>query len=139
MAYQIQAIDANIITIEETIIANQKKYNYYKNLTNLNGKLLDEVKSKTSSYYTIQEFQSFLARMIDEYAEKDLAGYLYAYTKRIENMIMINTPVTDKPSIHPIPKDTVKKSMVSFVVLLIIASFIAFLSEAIQQKQASTS
>ena len=139
LAYQIQAIDANIITIEETININQKKYNYYKNLTSLNEKLLDEVKNKTSSYYTIQEFQPFLANMIDDYTEKELTEYLNAYTKRIENLISINSPVTDKPSVYPIPKDTLKKSMVSFAVLLIITSFVAFISEAIQQKVSSDS
>jgi hypothetical protein len=139
LAYQIQAIDANIITIEETIIANQKKYDYYKNLINLNEKLFDEVKNQISSYYTIQEFHSFLARMMNECTEKELADYLYAYTNRIENMISINTPVTDKPSVSPLPKDTVKKSMVSFLVFLIITSFIAFLLEAIQQRQAPIS
>ena len=139
LAYQMQAIDANIIAIEETINTNQKKYNYYKNLISFNEKLFDEVKNKTSSYYTIQEFQSFLDNMMDDYAEKELAEYLSAYTKRIENMISTNTPITDKPSVHPTPKDTVKKSMVSFVVLLIITSFIAFLLEAVQRKQAPIS
>jgi hypothetical protein len=139
LAYQIQAIDANIITIEETINANQKKYNYYNNLLSLNEKLFDEVKNKTSSYYTIQEFHTFLANMMDDYAEKELTEYSNAYTKRIENMISINTPVTDKSSVYPIQKDTVKKSMVSFAVLLIITSFMAFLLEAIQQKQAPAS
>jgi hypothetical protein len=139
LAYQTQAIDANIIAIEETINTNQKKYNYYKNLISLNEKLFNKIKNITSSYYTIQEFHSFLADMMDNYAEKELAEYLNAYTKRIENIISINTPVTDKPSVYPIPKDAVKKSMVSFVVLLIITSFIAFLSEAIQQRQAPIS
>lgn len=134
LVYQIQAIDANIITIEETINTNQKKYIYYKNLISINKKLFDKIKNKTSSYYTIQEFHSFLANLMDDYAEENLKDNLNAYTTRIENMISINTPVTDKPSIYPIVIDSVKKSMVSFAVLLIITSFIAFLSEAIQQK-----
>lgn len=139
LAYQIQAIDANIITIEETINTNRKKYDYYKNLSSLDEKLLDEVKNKTSSYYTIQELQSFLANMIDNCAEKELADYLYAYTKRIENMIMINTPIIEKPSVSSIPKGTVKKSVVLLASLLIIASFAAFLLEAAQRRQAPAS
>ena len=139
LAYQIQAIDANIITIEETINANQKKYNYYKNLISLNEKLFDEVKNKTSSYYTIQEFHSFLANMTDKYAENELADYLNAYTERIENMILINTPVIEKPSASPIPKSTIKKGMVLFASLLIITSFVAFLLETVQRRQAPAS
>ena len=139
LVYQIQAIDANIITIEEIINANQKKYNYYKNLISLNEKLFDEIKNKKSSYYTIQEFHSFLANMMDDYTEKELADYLNAYSKRIENMISINTPVIEKPSANPIPKGTVKKSMVLLASLLIITSFAAFLLEAVQRRQASAS
>jgi hypothetical protein len=139
LAYQIQAIDANIITIEETINTNQKKYNYYKNLSSLNEKLLDEVKNKTSSYYTIQEFQAFLTNMIDNCAEEELADYMYAFTKRIENMIMRNTPVMEKPSVSSIPKGTVKKSAVLLASLLIIVSFVAFLLEAAQRRQTPAS
>ena len=74
--------------------------------------------------------------MMDDYSEKELADYLNAYTKRIENMISINTPVTDIPNVYPVPKGTVKKSMVSFVALLIITSFVALLLEAVHQRQA---
>lgn len=139
LAYQVQAIDANIITIEETMIANQKKYNYYKNLISLNEKLLDEAKDQMSSYYTIQEFHSFLTGMMDKCTEKELADYLNAYIKRIENTISTNTPIVEKPSISPISKGIVKQCMVSFVVLLIITSFIAFVLEAAQRRQASAS
>ena len=139
LAYQIQAIDANIITIEETINTNQKRYNYYKNLISLNEKLFEEIKTKISSYYTIQEFHSFLVNMMGDYTTNELADYLNAYTKRIENMISINTPVIEKPSVSLIPKSAVKKSTVSFAALLIIASFIAFLSEAVRQKQVTAS
>jgi len=139
LAYQIQAIDVNIITIEETINTNRKKYNYYKNLISLNEKLFDEVKNKTSLYYTIQEFHSFLVNMMDDYTENELADYLYAYTKKIENMISINTPVIKKPSTSSISKSIVKKSAVLLASLLIITSFIAFLLEAIQRRQAPAS
>jgi hypothetical protein len=139
LAYQIQATDANIITIEETINANQKKYNYYDNLISLNEKLYDEVKNKISSYYTIQEFHSFLVNMMDDYSEKESVDYLNAYTKRIENMILINTPVIEKPSVYPIPKGIVKKITVLFAALLIITSLAAFLLEAVQQRQAPAS
>lgn len=139
LAYQIQAIDANIINIEETIKATQGKYNYYNNLISLNEKLLDEIKNETSSYYTIQEFHSFLTNIMGDYTEKELADYLNAYTKRIENMISINTPVIEKPSVSPIPKGAAKKSAVSFAALIMIASFMAFLLEAVQQKQAPAS
>ena len=139
LAYQIQVIDANIITIEETINANQKKYNYYENLIRLNDKLFDEIKNKTSSYYTIEGFHSFLANVMDDYTEKEMVDYLNAYTKKIENMISTNTPVIEKPVVSSIPKGTVKKSTVLLASLLIITSFAAFLLEAVQRRQAPAS
>jgi len=139
LAYQIQAIDANIINIEETIKAIQGKYHYYNNLISLNEKLLDEVKNKISSYYTVQEFHSFLANMMGDYTEKELADYLNAYTKRIENIMLINTPVIEKPSAYPISKGAAKKSSVVFAVLLMITTLTAFLLEGIQKRLVQTS
>jgi len=139
LAYQIQATDVNIINIEETIEANQRMYNYYNNLISLNEKLLDEVKNKISSYYTIQEFHSFLANIMGDYTEKESADYLNAYTKRIENMMSINTPIIEKPSVYPIPKSAAKKSTVIFAVLLMIMSFVTILLEAFQKSQAPAS
>ena len=49
-AHQVRATKASIIYIEETIRTNQKKYNRYKVLIDLNEKLLDEIKNNTSSY-----------------------------------------------------------------------------------------
>jgi len=139
LVYQIQATDANIINLEETIRAKQDKYDYYNNLIGLNEKLFSQVKNKVSSYYTVQEFRSFLANMMGDYTETELVDYLNAYAKRIENMISTNTPVIEKPSVYPVPKGAAKKSTVIFAVLLIITTFVAFLSEAVQQKQAPTS
>jgi hypothetical protein len=139
LAYQIQATDVNIIDIEETIRANQQKYNYYNNLMSLTEKLFEEIKTKMSSYYTVQEFHLFLASMTNDYTEKQLTDYLDAYTRRIENVMFASTPVIEEPDVHPVPKGAVRKSAVSFVGFLMIASFAAFFLEAIQQRQTPTS
>jgi hypothetical protein len=139
LAYQIQAADMNIIDFEETIRANRQKYDCYHNLMSLTEKLFDEVRTKMSSYYTIDEFHSFLADMTSDYTEKQSTDYLNAYKKRIEDMMSANTPVVEKPGVYPIPKGTVKKSAVSFGAFLVIAMFAAFLLEAVQQRQAPNS
>ncbi len=77
--------------------------------------------------------------MMDDYTEKELVDYLNACIKRIENMISINTPVIEKPSVYPIPKGAVKKSSVLLAALLITTSFVAFLLEAVQQRQVPAS
>lgn len=139
LAYQVQITDANIINIEETIKANQEKYNYYKSLISLNERLFDEVKNKTSSYYTIQEFHSFLTGIVNDYEDKKLVDCLNAYIKKIENVTSTNIPVVEEPSVHLVPKDIVKKIVVLFVALLLIMTLVAFLLEAVQQRQAPTS
>jgi hypothetical protein len=133
LAYQIQAIESTIINTEESIKANQDWYNYYKGLIGLNERLLEQVKTKASSYYTIQQFHSFLATLASNYESKELIGYLNAYIKRIENMISTNVPLIEDPKIYPIPKGTFKKTLLAFVVLLMTATVTAFVAEGIQK------
>jgi len=135
IAYQIQATDANIINIEETIKANQRKYKYYKDLLSLNEKLFDEVKDKTSSFYDIWEFHSFLTRMASDCKDEELIHYLNAYMKKIENAIFANTPIVEKPMIYSVPKGSLRKTGIAFVALLMITTFGAFLLEAVQKSR----
>jgi len=139
LAYQVQAADANIIYIEESIIADQEKYNYYESLVNLNERLLAEVMDKTSSHYAIQGFHSSLTDIVNNYEDKELADYLSAYIKRLENVMSTNTPVIEKPRVYPAPKGTVKKSVVVFAALLMITTFAVLLFEVVQQRQAPAS
>ncbi|MHC4228395.1 MAG: hypothetical protein ACYSW0_13300 [Planctomycetota bacterium] len=139
LPYQVQAADATIINIEEIIVADQEKYNYYESLLDLNERLLAEVRGKASSHYTIQDFHSFLTDIIGEHENEELADYLHAYIKHIENMISTNIPIVEKPMVHPVPKLAVKKTAVLFAALLLIATLTAFLLEAVQQKQAPAS
>ncbi|MHC4165477.1 MAG: hypothetical protein ACYSWQ_00815 [Planctomycetota bacterium] len=139
LAYQIQIAVANIINIEENIKEIQEKYKYYRNLVGLNERLFDEIDNKASSYYTIQEFHSFLTGKVDDYEDKELKDCLNAYVKKVENAISTNTVISEKPGIQPVPKDIVKKVAVSFGAFLMIASFAAFFLEAVQQGQAPTS
>ena len=139
LVYQIQVTDANIIDLEENIKANQKMYDYDKSLLSLNERLFDEVRNKTSSYYTIQEFHAFLTNMVSDYEEKELMDYLNAYIKKIENAISTNIPIVEKPRVYMVPKGTIKKAAIVFAVLLLITTFAAFLLEGIKKNQARAS
>jgi len=136
LAYQIQATDANIINLEDGINANEENYNYYRGLLSLNEKLFDQIKDKTSSYYVIQQFHSFLTNIVNDYEDKELTDYLNAYIKRIENIISANIPVIEKPKVYAVAKGTVKKSAVVLAICLMISIFAAFLLEVIQKSQA---
>ena len=142
LAYQIQAVDSQIINLEESIKANEENYNYYKSLLMVNERLFGEVKNKTSLYYTIQEFHSFLAGMVKDYKDKELIDYLNAYIKSIENKMANTVPLIDKPKVSPIAKGTAKKSGIVFLVAFMIsvfAAFLPFLREGLGKNQAQAS
>jgi len=120
-------------------VANEKIYNYYKDLLALSEKLLAELKSKTSSYYTIQQFRLVLIDLIDSYENKKLKDYLNSYIKKIENRISASAPITGKPSVFAVAKGTVKKIAIVFAILLMISISAAFLLEGIQKSQVKMS
>ena len=134
-SYQAQAVDANIIYIEETINADQEKYSYYGKLQSLDEMLLEEIRNKTSSYYTIEEFHSFLTRIAGDYEGSELRHYLSAYVKRIENVISASAPIFESPGVSPVPKGSLKKTGIVFVALLMVTTFGAFLLEAAQKSR----
>ena len=129
LAHQIQAVDSQIINLEESVKANEERYNYYKSLLAVNERLLDEVKSKIPLYYTIQEFHSFLDSIVKDYKDKELVDYLDAYIKKIENKIASVVPIIKTPKVYPIAKGTVRKSGIVFAISLVISTFAAFLLE----------
>jgi len=139
LPYQIQAIESQIINLEESIRANQEKYDYYKSLLSLNQSLFDEVRNKTSSYYTIQQFRLFLLGSVKEVEKEELKDYLSSYTKRIENRIATSTPVIENPSIYAVSKGTINKTVKVFGVLLMITMLVSFLLEALKKSQARAS
>jgi len=139
LTYQIQATKSKIINLDETIRANQEKYNYYEDLLSLNKRLFDEVNDKASSDYSIQDFHSFLIYIVNEYEDKKSVHYLNAYIKKIENIISANVPIIDKPRIYLSKKGIVRKSAIVFVVLIVITTFAAFLFEVVPGKQGRAS
>jgi len=134
--YQVQAAESKIIQLEEEITATKEKNNYYKELLALNEKLFAELKKKASSYYTIQQFHSFLSDLVDTYPNNNLKDYLASYIKKIENRISVSAPVSENPKIFSIAKGTAKKSTIVFAIALMISVFAGFLMEGIQQKRA---
>ncbi len=137
--YQVQAAESKIIQLEGKITATKEKNNYYKELLALNEKLFAELKDKKSSYYTIQQFHSFLSDLVDTYPNNNLKDYLASYIKRIENRISISAPVSESPKISSIAKGTAKKSAIVFAIALMISVFAAFLQESFKKSQAQTS
>lgn len=133
--YQIQVIDANIIYIEEILLSNQKKYNYFNTLMSLSENLLEDIKNNASSFNTAREFSGFVASTIGDYTKIELNDYVTAYIQKIENIVFNNTPLVEEPAISLIPRGIVKKSIVICAVLLMVTTLIAFLKEAVQKNK----
>jgi len=136
--YQIQAAESKAILLEEQITVNERKYSYYESLCALNEKLYAEFKSKTFSYYTIQQFHAFLTDLVDSYKDKELKDYLNSYIKRIENRISVGVPVTEKPKVYALAKGTVKRSAIVLAISLILSIFAAFLLEGLKKSRIQT-
>jgi hypothetical protein len=135
LRYQVQALESQIIGIEENIVTNTEKYNHYKNLLALNAKLSAELKNNIPSYYTIQQFHSFLTELRGSYKAAELRDYLSSYIKRVENRISASAPITENPTISPVAKGTAKKSGIVFAVALMISVFAVFLLEGLKQNE----
>jgi len=132
LGYQIQAAESKIVQLEERIRADEEKYNYYKDLLTLNGKLSAELRNRASPHYTIQQFHSFLADVSGS-CKKELKGYLNSYIKKIENKISASAPVTENPEVYVVPKGTAKKTAIVLAILFMISTFAAFLFEGSQK------
>ena len=137
--YQIQATESKTIRVEGQIAANEENRSCYRDLLALNEKLLAELKGKMASYYTIQQFHSFLTALVNSYESKELKSYLNSYIKKIENRISASAPVTEKPNVWAVSKGTVKKSAIVFVIALMLSVFTAFLLEGLKKSQAQAS
>jgi hypothetical protein len=130
--YQIQAAESKAIELEETLEDNENRYEYYQDLLGLNEKLLAEVQSKAMSGCTIRQFHSFLLDSAEEFEKEELKDYISSYTKNIENRSAVSKAVIENPSIYALPKGTVKKSGMVFLVALMLSVFAAFLLEGLK-------
>ena len=135
LSYQIEATESKVAELEEEIEANKTKYDYYKALLAVNQKLSVELNDNKSSYYTIQQFHSFLTKLIADYNDDKIKDYLNSYIKKIENRISASVPIVEKPKVYLIPKGTARKSAIALGIFLMISIFAAFLSEGIQKSQ----
>jgi hypothetical protein len=134
LSYQIQAAESKRIGLEGNIKASEEKYNYYKDLLDLNSRIFAELNNNLSSDYTIEQFKLFLTGLVAGYEKPQLKDYLNSYIRKIENRISTSKPITEKPQIHPIAKRTVKKSGIVFVIAFMIAVFAAFLREGLEKR-----
>jgi len=134
--YQIQAAESQRIELEEKIKTNEEKYEYYKDLLNLNNRIFAEMdKGISTGNYTIEKFKSSLTALVGDYEKPQLKDYLNSYARKIENRISAGKPVTERPKIYRIAKGTAKKTGIVFMIAIMIAVFAAFLQDGIEKRK----
>ena len=141
LAYQVQAAKTQIINLEEQIMANKEKYDYYTSLLKLNEKLFINIKKMMSSRFTLEQFHTFLVNTLVGYKENDqqMQDYLNAYIKRIENKIASVMPLVERPKVYPVAKGTIKKSTIVFAAALMLSVFASFFLEGLKKRRAPAS
>ncbi|MCP4602717.1 MAG: hypothetical protein GY847_19745 [Proteobacteria bacterium] len=131
---QVAAIESRLINLEQKFTNNEINYRYYNSLLSLNTKLLAEVEEKASSRYTIQQFHSYLSKILKNTKKEEIKDYLNSYIKDIENRISSSTPISLTPRVLPVSKGTVKTSAIIFALSIVIALFAAFLMEGLKKR-----
>ena len=136
LPYQKQAVETQIINAEEQIRTNNETYDYYASLLKLSERLFDYANKAIASDSTLGQFCLSLINTLAEYKDNvQVADYLSAYVKKVENKVANNMPITEKPQIYSVAKGTVKKSGIVFVTAFMIAVFAAFLREGLEKRE----
>ncbi|OHB44424.1 MAG: hypothetical protein A2Y13_08465 [Planctomycetes bacterium GWC2_45_44] len=135
LPYQRQAVETQIINTEEQVRTNNEMYDYYTGLLKLSERLLGCVDKAITSDNTLGQFCSSLIDTQTEYKDSvQIADYLKAYIKKVENKVANSMPITEKPRICPIAKGTIKKTGIVFVIAFMLSVFTAFLREGLQKR-----
>ncbi|MFC1590898.1 hypothetical protein ACFL43_00070 [Thermodesulfobacteriota bacterium] len=116
LEYQIQAAESKIIELEKTIAIDEGNSKYYVDLIALHEALLESLDAD----FSIQKFYAHLISAAEKPEHDTVKHYIRAYAKEIENQIAASVPVTERPIIAGLPKGTVKKTAVTFVLAFMI-------------------
>jgi len=132
LPYQIQATKSAVVNLEETMRASMEEYKYKGRLLGVAEMLFEQVEQNSNRAYTVGRFCSFVASAVKNYQEPELVDYINAYQKRLENFLLTYIPVVEKPLVQRVPKGTVAKTSLVFVVTLLLAVLAAFVVEGLQ-------
>ncbi len=129
LAYQVRAVQSMIIDLEESLTSDKEKYAYYLKILALNDKLLKEIEDRILTYYTAEQFLEFLGNQLLECEDDALADYLKSYIRKTENLVLVNTRAGETPVVYPVSKHVAARSVLVFVVSLMIVTFVAVVLE----------
>ncbi|MBP7052475.1 MAG: hypothetical protein KBE65_15795 [Phycisphaerae bacterium] len=132
LSYQVRAVQSRIIELEETLAGDARKYAFYLQVLDLNGRLLDQIEQNVLTYSTSQQFLDSLREQLQACEKTDetaLTDYLKSYIRKTENLVLVNTRAGERPVIYPVGRGVVRNSGLTFAVSLMAAMLAAVLSE----------
>jgi len=138
LSNQLLAIQSRIIDLQETLTSDNKKYAFYLKVLDLNNRLLKRIEESLLTDYTVQQFLTFLDEELIACQENTVADYLKSYIRKTENLVLVNTRAGEKPVVYPVPKGTVRNSVLTFVLFLMVSLFAAVLSEHRRRRNGSS-
>jgi len=130
LSYQVRAVQAKIIDLQETVNVNKERYSFYIGILQLNDKLLNEVEQNILTHYTVQQFLGFLGQQLLANKEEMLADYLKSYIRKTENLLLAGTRAGENPVIYPVPKYVVRGGILALVLSLMLTTFAAVALES---------
>jgi len=133
--YQKRAVQSKIIDLQETLSSDEEMYSYYLKVLELNGQLLGEITKNLLTYYTVPQFLDFLEERLAACQEVELADYMKSYIRKTQNLTLVNTRAGEKPVVYPVSKRLLKRSVLTFVVLCMMMTFIAVALEYGQEQR----
>jgi hypothetical protein len=138
LSYQVQAMQSKIVDLQETLVSNTEKYNFYLQVLDLNNRLLGKIEESLLTYYTAQEYLGFLGEQLLACKEQTLCDHLKSYIRNTENLVLVNTRAGEKPVVYPMPKGAVKNGALTFILFLMLATFSAVLLEHRRERRRQT-
>lgn len=129
LSYQVRAVQAKIIDLQETITGNQRQYDYCIRILEVANKLLEQVERSILTQYTVQQFLAFMGEELDACKDETVADYLRSNIRKAQGRVFINTRAGESPVIYPVPKHVIGRGVLVLVVSALVMAFVAVLLE----------
>lgn len=138
LSYQIQAAQARIVDLQETLGSNALKCDFYVQAMNLDNRLLAKVEDSLRTYGTAQQYLEFLGEQLLACQDPALGDYLKSSIRRMENVVLASTRIGEKPVVCPVSKDVLRNSILTFVLFQMVTMFAAVLLEHRRERLRAT-
>lgn len=138
LPYQVRAVQSKIIELEESLQSDHEKYAYYLKIIGLNDQLLGVVEASILKPYTVGQFLTYLDGQLAACKDEALCDYLKSYTRKTQNLILVNTRAGEQPVVYPVSKGVAKRTVLAAVVMFMVTSFVAVILEYGPQKSGAS-